>query len=112
MTGIQYGKAPLSPKKRRGPSLSETEQAFADYASPRPMGPASTENPAWGVPIAGRDLVVRDVIVHLGRRYPVERIEPGKGGTRSAYSGTWGRTVGPDDTVRILPRPGGDRGAP
>ena len=104
-TRIQYSKAPLAPKKRRGPSLSETEQAFADYASPRPMGPASTENPSWGVPIPGADLAVGDVIVHLGRHYPVDRIEPGKGGVRSAYSGTWGRTVAADDTVRILPRP-------
>jgi hypothetical protein len=101
VNGIQYGRPK---RKRRPPTLGETQQAWADYASPRPAGPPSTANPDWGVPIAGPELVVGDVIVHLGRRYPVDRIDPGRGGVRTAYSGVWGRTVAPDDVVRILPR--------
>jgi hypothetical protein len=96
VNGIQYGR----PKRKR----RETQQAWADYASPRPAGPPSTANPAWGVPIKGVDLLDTDTVVHLGREYPLDRIEPGKGGIRYAHSGDWGRTVAPDDTIRILPR--------
>ncbi len=108
MTGIQYGKR----KTRRGPTLSEMEQAFADYASPRPAGPPSTRDPAWGVPICGAELVVGDTIVHLGRHYPVDRIVPYTGalkdalgaGARTACSGSWGIAIGAPSVVRILPR--------
>jgi hypothetical protein len=105
--GVQYGaktRGPLSSKRRSAPTLSETQQAWADYASPRPAGPPSTANPAWGVPIRGADLLDTDTVVHLGREYPIDRITAGEGGVRTAYSGVWGRTVAPDDVVRIAPR--------
>lgn len=86
-------------------TVSEEQRLLTSYADPRPAGPPSTRDPAWGVPIEGRELVVGDTIVHLGLHYRVDRIEPDKSGVRSAYSGAWGRTVAPDDTVRILPRP-------
>ncbi|MFG3439878.1 hypothetical protein ACGF0J_21745 [Nonomuraea sp. NPDC047897] len=86
-------------------------------ATPAPDGPPPLPqggDPAWGVPVYGRDLVVGDVIVHLGRHYPVDRFESYSGGlaaelgagARTAYSGDWGMAVGPNRVIRILPREG------
>lgn len=65
--------------------------------------------------VAGRDLKMGDVIVFLGRHHRIDRFTAYTGsllaelgeGTRVAWSGTWGMTVGPNSPVRILPRPDG-----
>ncbi len=103
--GVQYGRRGKRDRSVYDAIPVEAQRAVAAYADPRPVGPPSTANPAWGVPITGAELLDTDTIVHIGRHYPVDRIEPGKGRVRYAYSGAWGRTVAPDDTVRILPRP-------
>lgn len=119
MSGLTLGGAPSPPKaKRRARPLTLDEQLAAAYAEPRPGGPPSTRDPAWGVPISGGGLVVGDTIVHLGRRYLVDRIGPYRGGlrcelgadARTAYSGRWGISIGASTVVRILPRDG-DAGA-
>ena len=82
------------------------------YIRPYSPHPPSWEDPEWGVRIKGRDLAVGDVLVYLGRTYKIDRFEPYTGslaqalgkGVRTAYSGTWGITVGPDAIKRILPR--------
>lgn len=78
-----------------GPSVSRDIRA---EATPLPTGT-----------IPGRELKVGDVIVFCGRHYPVDRIEPYTGslraelgeGTRVAYSGEWGMTIGPDRAIRV-----------
>jgi hypothetical protein len=82
----------------------------------RPYSPhlPGWQDPAWGEPIAGRDLAVGDVIVFLGKHYPIDQFEPYKGsldnvlgkGARTAWSGDWDMAIGPDRTIRILPREG------
>jgi hypothetical protein len=82
------------------------------YVRPYPPYPPGWEDPAWGAPITGRELAVGDVIVHLGRHYPVDRFTPYEGGlaaelgagARTAHSGDWEMAIGPDRIIRILPR--------
>ncbi|MEV0616103.1 hypothetical protein AB0I81_22510 [Nonomuraea sp. NPDC050404] len=84
------------------------------YTRQYPPYPPGWQDPAWGVPVKGRDLAVGDTIVHLGKCYKIDRFEPYKGsldaelgkGARTAYSGTWDMAVGPDRTIRIRPREG------
>src|SRR5574341_1061101 len=101
--------------------LTDAQRAW--YGSPNQMwdGPSVSRDirqgpaPLTDGTIPGRDLKVGDVIVFLGRRYPVDRIEPYRGslrselgeGTRVAWSGSWGMTIGPDAAIRVLSRPGG-----
>lgn len=62
--------------------------------------------------VRGRDLQVGDVIDFCGRHYRVDRITPYAGslraelgeGTRVAYSGEWGMTIGPDRAIRVAAR--------
>ncbi|MEV4174034.1 hypothetical protein [Nonomuraea sp. NPDC049709] len=72
-------------------------------------------NPAWGVPIYGKDLKVGDTVVHLHvdhETHVIDRFEPYKGGlpfsksARTAYAGSWGLPVDQYSIVRILPRDG------
>lgn len=87
------------------------------YVQQYPPYPPGRQDPAWGEPIAGRDLAVGDVIVFLGKHYPIDRFEDYEGSldnvlsvkgepARTAYSGTWDMAIGPDRTIRILPREG------
>lgn len=84
------------------------------YIRPYPPYLPGHQDAAWGEPIAGSELAVGDVLVFLGAHYPVDRIEPYTGelagvlgeGARTAYSGTWDMAIGPDRTIRILPREG------
>lgn len=82
---------------------------------PRPAKkPALPAAPTTRTPgtILGEELAVGDVIVFLGKHYIVDRFEPYDGsllgelgeGTRTAYSGEWGMTIGPKAAIRILPR--------
>lgn len=106
-----------------GGQFTEQQSAAARTQRPRRKNSASTApggppplpqggDPAWGVPVYGRDLMVGDVIVHLGRHYPVDRFEPYSGGlaaeleagARTAYSGDWEMAIGPDRIIRIRPR--------
>ncbi|MGW5259630.1 hypothetical protein ACWEQG_01565 [Microbispora sp. NPDC004025] len=104
--------AAASGKKTR----TKTAAAPAAPITLTPPPALDTDRPHIGLPVAGRELEIGDVIVHLAKHYPIDRFEPYNGGlkgvlgpgTRVACSGTWGMTVGPDSTVRILPRPGGD----
>lgn len=97
-------------RKKRKQAPADTPAA--PIALPPPPPSVNGDRPHIGVPIAGRDLEIGDVIVHLGRHHPIDRFEPYTGGlkdvlgrgTRVACSGTWGMTVGPESTVRILPR--------
>ncbi|MDX3109708.1 hypothetical protein [Nonomuraea angiospora] len=82
------------------------------YIRPFPPYLPGHTDPAWGVPVAGRELAVGDVIIFLGRRYPIDRFEPYVGelasvlgkGARTAWSGSWAMAIGPDRTIRIRPR--------
>ena len=84
------------------------------YRRPYPPYLPGHQDPAWGVPVAGQELVVGDVIVYLGRLYRIHRFEPYIGslsgvlgeGARTAFSGDWEMAVGPTATIRILPREG------
>jgi len=98
----------------RAAAMPTPRQMYIQQYSPHPPG---WQDPAWGVPIEGRDLRVGDVIVHLGKHYPIDHIEPYKGSlanvlsvkgesARTAWSGTWDMAIGPDRTIRILPREG------
>jgi len=78
----------------------------------QPAEPLPEADPERGVPVYGRELAEGDVLVFLGRVYKIDRFEPYRGslkaalgeGTRTAYSGDWGATVGPTAIWRILPR--------
>jgi len=83
------------------------------YVRPYPPYLPGHTDPAWGVAIAGRDLRVGDQLVYIHASlgtHTIDRLVPYDGGlqlgsgARTAYSGTWGITVAPDATVRILPR--------
>lgn len=82
------------------------------YRRPYPPYLPGHQDPAWGVSITGRELVVGDVIVYLGREYPVDRFKPYVGslsgvlgdGARTAFSAAWEMAVGSTATIRILPR--------
>lgn len=84
------------------------------YIRPFPPYLPGHTDPAWGEPIAGAELAVGDVLVHFGAHHTIDRFEAYAGslsgalgdGARTAYSGTWGITVGPHATIRILPREG------
>lgn len=98
-------------------------QSKAARTEPRPA-----KKPALPAPpitrssgtVLGQELAVGDVIVFLGKHYIVDRFEPYDGsllgelgeGTRTAYSGEWGMTIGPKAAIRILPRPGGTKHTP
>ncbi|MEU4577476.1 hypothetical protein [Nonomuraea sp. NPDC023979] len=82
------------------------------YTRPYSPHPIGWEDPAWGVRVTGPELTVGDVIVHLGRHYPIDRFEPYEGSldavlgehARVACSGDWGLPVSATHTARILPR--------
>ncbi|MEV1245161.1 hypothetical protein [Nonomuraea sp. NPDC049750] len=84
------------------------------YTRPYPPYLPGHQDPAWGVPVAGQELVDGDVIVYLGRLYRIHRFEPYVGslsgllgeGARTAFSGDWEMAIGPTATIRILPREG------
>lgn len=85
----------------------------AAEAGPPPL--PEVGNPAWGVPIYGKDLAVGDVLVHLHRDHEthlIDRFTPYTGGlpldkgARTAWAGTWDLAVGPYAIIRILPRGG------
>ncbi|MCK2219758.1 hypothetical protein MF672_039075 [Actinomadura sp. ATCC 31491] len=103
-----YGGQFKEPKRRGRPRKPATAAAAAE-----PLPPVG--NPAWGVPIYGKDLRIGDFLVHLHRDFETRRItrfEPYKGGlplasgARTACSGRWEIAVGPYQIVRILPRDG------
>ncbi|RCG27227.1 hypothetical protein DQ384_26270 [Sphaerisporangium album] len=62
--------------------------------------------------VFGQDLAIGDVIDFLGRHYKIDQFTPYTGrlkaqlgaGTRIAWSGKWGMTVGPRAVIPILPR--------
>jgi hypothetical protein len=111
MTPDEMAAAHKEQRARRAAKGQPMPRMYVRPYSPHPPG---WEDPAWGVPIKGRDLAVGDVIVFLGRHYPIDRFEPYVGeldnvlgmGARTAYSGTWDMAIGPDRTIRILPREG------
>lgn len=110
-----YGGKFTTPQDEAAPKRSRTRKPKTtkdEAAGPAPL--PETGNPAWGVPIHGRDLALGDALVHLGRHYTVDRFESYTGSlraelgadTRTAYSGDWGITVGPNAIIRILPKEG------
>ncbi|MEV4093839.1 hypothetical protein [Streptosporangium saharense] len=114
------GERPERAKPQRTSRRKAAEELDAAAATPVllpvPPPPQLPDRPEIGVPIKGRELEIGDVIVFLGDHHRIDRFEPYTGslraelgeGTRVACSGTWGMTVGPTSTVRILPRPTGD----
>lgn len=115
----EHARAERGTKRDGVRPLTEAQRAW--HGSPRRLwdGPSVSRDITQAAPplsegtIPGRDLVVGDVIVHLGVERPVDRIEPYTGsllaelgvGTRVAWSGDWGMTIGPDAAIRTLPRP-------
>ncbi|GAA3722740.1 hypothetical protein GCM10022224_104440 [Nonomuraea antimicrobica] len=69
-------------------------------------------SPALGTPIKGKELAEGDVIVHVGRHYPVNHFVAYVGSlrdelghdTRTAVCGTWEMAIGPQATIHIVPR--------
>ncbi|WP_435192467.1 zinc finger domain-containing protein [Nonomuraea sp. bgisy094] len=102
-------------KEQSEASHRQRRERKAKAAADAARGPAplpETGDPAWGVPVYGKDLAVGDTIVYLGQHYPVDRFEPYRGSlrgalgaeTRTACSGDWEMTIGPNAVIRILPR--------
>ncbi|MEU9887921.1 hypothetical protein [Sphaerisporangium sp. NPDC051011] len=62
--------------------------------------------------LPGEDLVLGDVIVHLGRHYRIDKFTPYTGSLKSqlgaeariAWSGTWSMAIGPRAAIPVLPR--------
>lgn len=104
--------AELEDQRKQKPAIVRTMPRM--YIRQYPPYLPGHQDPAWGDPILGRDLVVGDVIVHLGEHHKIDRFEPYHGslsgllgeGSRTAFSGDWDIAVGPDTTIRILPRGG------
>ncbi|MGP4093009.1 hypothetical protein [Nonomuraea sp. KM90] len=98
------------PQQRPAPGMGRM------YIRPYSPHPPGWQDPAWGVPVLGGELAVGDVLVHVGREYPITHFEPYVGGldqvlgkgARVARSGpTWpGLPISLDRTYRIRPREG------
>ncbi|MEU1736502.1 hypothetical protein [Streptosporangium sp. NPDC020145] len=107
---------PQRTSRRKAAEELDAATAATPVLLPVPPPPQLPDRPEIGVPIEGADLEIGDVIVFLGDHHRIDRFEPYTGslraelgeGTRVACAGTWGMTVGPTSTVRILPRPTGD----
>ncbi|MGR6922643.1 hypothetical protein ACU635_51030 [[Actinomadura] parvosata] len=85
------------------------------YIRPYSPHPPGWQNPAWGIPVAGRDLKIGDQLVHIHASlgtHTIDRFKPYDGSlplgsdARTACSGTWEIAVAATATVRILPREG------
>lgn len=132
-TGIEHGtvrgwrqhqrrRVPLNDECGCREARRRNDQARQAKAANQPPPPQLTPppglwaptqaSPAHGTPIKGKELAEGDVIVHIGRHYPVSHFDAYVGSlrdelgheTRTAVCGTWEMAIGPRATIHIVPR--------